>query len=57
MNDNGSDEQNTRTEPEGTARQAPACKRCGGLGDVHYLTCATLRLPANYRLSDLARTR
>lgn len=26
--------------------QQPApCKRCGGYGDAHYLTCPRLRLP------------
>ncbi len=31
------------------------CPRCTGLGDAHYLTCPTLRLPA--WLAELRRVR
>jgi hypothetical protein len=33
-----------------TIQTAALCRKCAGVG-THYLTCATLRLPAGYRVS------
>jgi hypothetical protein len=32
------------------AERAPLCAHCGAIG-THYLTCASLRLPAGYRVA------
>lgn len=33
------------------AERAPLCAQCGAVG-THYLTCASLRLPAGYRVAE-----
>lgn len=44
-------QEDTKAGPTVPAERAPLCAHCGAVG-THYLTCASLRLPAGYRVAE-----